>query len=287
MPEASPFWQNAFLVFVFVIVGWCAWSGWRAGIVREALALGGVFAGGFAGLSVGGILGPLLGRLLPLPGLAIGVLAGLAVGIAVYLAMWLLGALLFKRTAQQRTGLLRFFYGLGGGLIGLFVGVTILWGALLFVRGLGGFYEAGFKPGASSHLPRPNAAAAALVKLKRSIEAGASGRKLESIDVMPPEFYRILDKLGAVAARPAALQRLIEYPPVMEMMRDPKIVAITVDPEVSDAARGQQVLAMIKNPKIVEAANDPALIAKLQKIDIEKALDYALSAPAPTHSPHP
>ncbi len=287
MPEASPFWQNAFLVFVLVLVGWCVWSGWRAGIVREALALGGVFAGGSVGLAVGGVLGPLLGRLLPLPGLLIGVLAGLAVGIGVYLAMWFLGALLFKRTAQQRTMIVRLFYGLGGAAVGLFVGVTLVWGALLVVRGLGGFYEPGFAPGASKLPPPPNAAAAALVKLKRSIEAGASGRTLESIDVMPPRVYRIFDKLGAVAARPAAFERLLEYPPVAEAMRDPKIVAITVDPDASDAARGQQLSLLFRNPKIVAAANDPALIAKLQKIDIEKALDYALSTPAPAHSPHP
>jgi hypothetical protein len=46
----------------------------------------------------------------------------------------------------------------------------------------------------------------------------------------------------------------------------------------------------MKNQKVIDAANDPALIAKLQKIDIEKALDFALSAPAPAkppHSPHP
>jgi hypothetical protein len=43
----------------------------------------------------------------------------------------------------------------------------------------------------------------------------------------------------------------------------------------------------VNNPKLREALKDPSLIGKLQKIDIEKALDYALSPPAPIHPSHP
>ncbi|HEY8900626.1 MAG TPA: CvpA family protein [Chthoniobacterales bacterium] len=282
MPEASPFWQNAFLGFLILLVAWSVWAGWRAGVVREALALGGMFAGGFAGLAAGGAVGPLLGKVFPVPGLVIGVVVGLVVGIGVYLGAWVLGAVLFKRTAQQPSFLLRMVFGGGGALVGLFVGVTLVWGALLFVRGLGGFYEGTLEPAAarSPHIPPAGATTKALVKLKRSIEAGSTGQQLVSMDVMPDEFYRIFDKLGQVAVRPDALRRLADYPPVVELLNDPRIVAIASDPETADAAREQGIAALMKNPHILQAANDPALIAKVQKLDIEKALDFALAAPA-------
>ncbi len=280
MPEASPFWQNAFLVGIVVVMGWSIWSGWRAGIVRTAVALGGMFAGGAAGMAVGGSLGPLLGKVLPLPGLVLGVIVGLGIGIAIYAVVRFLGALLFKRTAQQKSLPLRLVYGGGGGLVGAFVGLTVIWGVLLFVRGLGGFYQGAFEPTARhSPLPPPNAAEAALVKLKRSVEAGSTGRKLAAIDVMPAEYYRIFDKLGRVTAQPEAARRLMDFPEIRAVMNDPLILAITADPDAADAARLQNYGALMKNQTLLHAANDPALIAKLQKIDIEKALDYALAPP--------
>jgi hypothetical protein len=290
MPEASPFWQNAFLGFVILICAWSVWCGWRAGLVREVLALGGMFAGGFAGLAAGGFVGSIAARIFPVPGVLIGLVVGLMVGIGIYVGIWFLGALIFKRTAQQRTMPLRLLYGVGGALMGLFVGVTFVWGALLFVRGLGGFYQGRFEPEArGSRLPPPNVAEAMLVKLKRSIEAGPTGRQLVAIDVMPETYYRVLDKLGRVVAQPVAMRRLLEYPEIQELLNDPRIVALTTDPTAAEEARAKGVGGLMSNPRILAAANDPALIAKLEKIDIERALDFAL-APAgatPKPSPHP
>jgi len=290
MPEASPFWQNAFLGFVILIGAWSIWCGWRAGLVREVLALGGMFAGGFAGLAVGGGVGSIAGRIFPVPGLLVGLLVGLVVGVGIYLAIWFLGALLFKRTAQQRTLPLRLLYGIGGAAMGLLVGLSLVWGALLFVRGLGGFYEGRFLPASlASGLPRPNVAEASLVKLKRSIEAGPTGRQLLAIDVMPENYYRIFDKLGRVAAQPVAMRRLLEYPAVQDLLSDPALVAITSDPAAAEEARGKSLAALMSNPRILAAANDPALIAKVEKIDIEGALDFALAPAGPNSkgSPHP
>lgn len=281
IPEASPFWQNAFLVGVFVVMGWCVWSGWRSGVVRSGIALGGMFAGGAVGLAVGGMLGPLVGNILPIPGVFVGVVAGLIIGLAIYFSAWFLGALLFKRTAQQKSVALRLIYGGGGAVLGAFLGLTLIWGLLLFVRGLGGFYQGVYESGAqaSGVSRQPSAAEMALVKLKRSIEAGSTGRQIEAIDIMPAETYRIFDKVGRLVAQPAALRRFLDYPQIREVLDDPQIVAVTADPEAANAAQTQDYGGLMKNPALLRAANDPALIAKLQKIDIEKALDYALAAP--------
>jgi hypothetical protein len=158
-----------------------------------------------------------------------------------------------------------------------------LWGALLFVRGLGGFYEGRFEPEALAArvLPAPGAAAEALVKLKRSIEAGPTGRQLLALDVMPVSFYRTFDKLGRVVAKPEALRRMASYPPIQELLSDPRIVAVTTDPDAFEAARAQSMGSLIKNPSVLAAVNDPALIARIEKLDFEKALDFALAPEAP------
>lgn len=279
-PEASPFWQNAFLVGMLVVVGWCIWAGWRSGVVRAGVSLAGMVAGGLVAMAVGGTLGPLIGSVLPLPGILVGGIAGLVVGLGVYVFAWFLGALLFKRTAQQKTMALRLVYGGGGAIFGAFFGLTVIWGALLFVRGLGGFWEGVYESSAtvSGRSLEANGATQALVKLKRSIEAGSTGRQLEAIDIMPAETYRIFDKLGRLAAQPAAVRRLLEYPAIRDVLDDPRIAAITADPEAADAAESWDYAGLMKNPALLKAANDPALIAKLQKIDLEKALDFALQA---------
>jgi hypothetical protein len=102
---------------------------------------------------------------------------------------------------------------------------------------------------------------------------------------MPEKFYHVFEKLGRVAANPVAARRLVEYPPVQGLLTDPHLVALTSDPEAGAALQTGGIGGLLKNRHLLAALNDPALIARVQKIDIEKALDYALAAPVPT--PHP
>lgn len=279
MPDASPFWQNAFLVGVFVALGWGVWSGWREGVVRAVFRLAALLGGGFVGLALGGAVAPIVSALLPVPGPLVVVVVALGVAIAIYAVAWLLSALLFKRTAQQPSALLRLFFGGAGAVVGGFIGLTIVWAALLGVRGLGGFYQGVFEAQAEPEL-LPGAFGTALVKMKRSIEAGGPAQHVIAWDVVPDQYYRILEKLGAVFSQPRSLERLMGYPPIQNLMTDPKLVALVQDPAAADAAREQRLGALLANRELVAAANDPALIAKVQRIDIEAALDYALARPA-------
>ena len=287
MIDASPFWQNAFLVGVLVAVGWCIWSGWRSGLARGVVSIMGMVAGCFVGAVAGAAVGAIAGAAIPLYGGLIGMLVGVAAGLAAYVAVSFLGALLFKRTAQQPTAVLRLIYGLGGALIGIFVGVSVFWGALLFVRGIGGFCEATVRGKSGFYgLPIPAPAARAMVKLKLSVEAGETGKFLDSLDVMPAEYYRIMEKLGRLAADPAAARKFITYPGIEDVLKDLRFTDLTNDSEIQELARTQNAAALVRNPKMLDAVKDPGLIAKLQKIDIEKALDYALSPAAPKPTPH-
>lgn len=280
MPDASPFWQNAFLVGVFVVIGWGVWSGWREGVVRAGFRLVALLGGGFVGLAVGGAVAPIVTMLLPVPAPLVAVAVGLVVALAIYALAWIISALLFKRTGQQPSAILRLFFGAGGGLLGAFIGLTVVWAGLLFVRGLGGFYEGMLEAGRDA-LVAPGGAGVALVKLKRSIEAGGPAAQVVALDVVPAEYYRIGQKLGRVSAEPAALHRLLSYPPIQALLADPKLAAVTSDPAAYDAVRTQSLAALFANRGLLAALNDPALIARAQKIDIEAALDYALADPAP------
>jgi hypothetical protein len=288
MPDASPFWQNAFLVGVFVIFGWCVWNGWRLGIVRVLWSILAMSAASVAAIVVMLFVGGIALKMVPTFSAMIATAAGALVALIIYLVGSFIGGLLFKRTAQQPTATLRLVFGFSGAAMGVVFGVCAFWAVLLFVRGLGGFCEGTVvgKNGVYA-LPMPEPAARALVKLKNSIEAGDTGKILDAIDVMPPEFYRIMDKFGRLIADPEAMRRFITYPGVDEVIADTHFLELAHDPEVQDIVRSQNGGALIHHPKLVEAVKDPGLLAKLQKIDIEKALDYALNPPKPAITPAP
>jgi hypothetical protein len=288
IPDASPFWQNAFLVGVFVIFGWGVWNGWRLGIVRALWSLLAMSAAGAAAVVAMMLVGGITLKVAPTFGAMVGTAAAALVALVIYFAVSFLGGLLFKRTAQQPTSALRLVYGLGGALLGAVFGVCVLWGVLLFVRGLGGFCEGTVASTDGIYtLPMPEPAARALVKLKKSIEAGGTGKILKSIDVMPAEFYEVLDKLGKLIADPEAMRRFITYPGVNDVLVDAHFLGLVQDPEVQEIARSQDGASLIKHPKMLEAVKDPGLLAKLQKIDINKALDYALTPPKAGATPAP
>ena len=92
-------------------------------------------------------------------------------------------------------------------------------------------------------------------------------------------------KSAACSFPPVAARRLVEYSPVQGLLTDPHLVALTSDPEAGEALQSGGIGGLLKNRHLVAALNDPALIARVQKIDIEKALDYALAAPASTPRP--
>jgi hypothetical protein len=292
MPDASPFWQNAFLVAAFVVFGWCVWSGWRLGIVRAVWSLLSMVAAGVVAVFVMLLLSAITIKIVPTLSAMIGLAGGALAALMIYLVSAFLGGLLFKRTAQQPTAALRLAFGMSGAALGVLVGVSMLWAMLLFVRGLGGVCEATVAgPGEIYTLPMPEPAARALVKLKLSVEAGSTGKFLDSVDVMPTEFYTLLERFGKLLADPEAMRRFITCPQLSEVLADSHFLELVKDPEVQEIVRSQNNNALMSHPKMLEAVKDPGLLAKLQKIDINKALDYALNppkpAPTPAAAPHP
>jgi hypothetical protein len=179
-------------------------------------------------------------------------------------------------------------YGLGGAAIGLFVGVSVFWCAMLLFRGIGGLCEASVVAGGDDYrMPMiPEPAARVLVKMKTSIEAGGTGTALTSLDVVPSSYYRILEKFGKLLTNPEAAVRFVSYPGVYDLFTKMGVIDVEGDPTVGAIVRERNA-ELLRNPELRQSAakKDGSLIAALQKLDIEKALDYALTPPKPTPVP--
>ncbi|MGC1479011.1 MAG: CvpA family protein, partial [Chthoniobacterales bacterium] len=260
-----------------VTILWSTWVGWRRGVVRAILSLAGMFAGAFVGMAVAAVV----------PTLFFGVLAGFVVGIGIWIGVSTLGALVFKRTEHQRSVLVKVLYGGGGAVVGAFLGVTIVWGGLFFVRGLGAFAEPRFGDVAKYYgVPEPGAFEGLMVKIKTSIEDGRMAGSWEAFDPMPESTYRLMNKVGRLASDPSAVSRLLEQPEIREITGDENFADVAADPRVAEAARTGEVSTVLLNERLIAAARDPDLIAKLKKIELEPLLDRALGTqPDPAVEP--
>src|ERR1043166_8192184 len=65
--------------------------------------------------------------------------------VAVYGIIASRGTILFKRTAQQSSGMVRLVYGLRGALIGICFGAFVIWLVLIGIRSVGSIADAQVK----------------------------------------------------------------------------------------------------------------------------------------------
>jgi len=278
------------LSFTAVILGYQAIKGWRLGLVRQIVRFGALAAAYATGLFAGGYAVPFL-RPLGYPDFVLNCIGGAGLGLLAYLFICLVGGILFKRTAHQDMGLVWFFYGVTGALMGIAFGLVLLLLCADAIRFLGGMVEVKPDPTAMVSKPRhatPGAAAvkpgispstpvlALVAELKTSLEHNLPGEILQAIDPIPKKSYAIANKMGRTLSDPEATARFLSFPGAMELATRPEIQALRDDPEILRVVREGHLLQLLKNEKIVQAANDPQIAALLKKFDLEKALDHAL-----------
>ena len=178
------------------------------------------------------------------------------------------------------------FYGAGGALFGLIFGLLVLWGGITIFRTLGavalGKEELAARSGAAAASADDGFAA-----VKESLEKGAAGGLVEKVDILPTSFYGTLTKLVQVTGSPEAAARLFTYPPLQELLAQPKIAAIFTDPAVSKAAADGNYFALLSSSQLTAAASDPEVQKSFADFDWQKALDYALQESAPSPAPTP
>jgi hypothetical protein len=282
MAAGSHLWQTIFLSFALVLVAFEIVRGWRLGLVRQLvrlLALGAAYA---AGLFGGRMLLPVLRHFVRVPDFIISLIAGAVLALFVYAAITGVGAILFKRTSQQGSGLIRLLYGLSGAVLGVFFGLFSVWLIVVGVRCVGSVAGAEIHhPPTNTLLPaRPAASAppltASLAKLKNSIELGSLGEVIKAADVVPATTYQALGKVGAVVSDQRSAERFLSYPGAQALTQNARIIALRDDPAIRDLIAHQRFLDLLQNEKLIGAMNDPTLAAEVRRFDFQKALDYAL-----------
>jgi hypothetical protein len=286
MAHADAAWQNIFLGGALLLIALRAWRGWRLGVARQLIALGALAAAYPVAYFGGPPLVPFL-RVFGFPDQILAVLGGAVLGLVVFLGINLLGALLFKRTAQQTVGAVRLSYGLLGALFGALFGVVIVWIAAMGVRVLGTLAQteisAQRQPSGRAvkrrRIAAPNPFIRGLAEMKASLDQGATGRIIDQVDPIPEKVYATLAKVGELVQRPESLDRFLAYPGVRPLAEHHKVAKLQGDPQILQEVAAHDYLALLRNPRIVEAANDPEVTALIKQLEFEKALDYALRPP--------
>jgi membrane protein required for colicin V production len=292
----SPLWQIGFFAFGAILILIEVIRGWRLGILRQLMRVVAVMAGYAAAYFGGDMVVPLLRTFLELPDIVLSAIGGAILAIAVYGIIAGLGSLVFKRTAQQPLGVVRWIYGLSGALLGVCFGMFFLWLILIGIRSVGSIAQAqayaqarplpGKNPGSVSGHSSPvnqtsdkefdlGAVTTALARLKNSVELGPMGEVVKKTDAMPNGVYQTLNEAGTVFSNPEAAQRFLSYPGTRQLSEHPKIVALREDPEIAEMIAQGRILELIRHPRVVEAMNDPTITKQVKGFDLKKALEYA------------
>jgi hypothetical protein len=278
----SAVWQTVFLSFAVVLILFELIRGWRLGIMRQLMRVAAVVAGYAAAYFGGDLLVPLLRSPLKMPDIVISALAGMILGVIVYGIIASLGTILFKRTAQQSTGVIRLVYGLSGALIGLCFGVFFIWLLLVGIRSAGSIADAQVQ--AQSTLPQkvspePSLDADSLMRLvarlKNSVELGTVGNLVKRTEAMPTGGLQALSDMGTVLANPETARKFLNSPGARELSEHPKVVALRSDPEIMEMIAEGRLFELLRDPRIVDAVNDPTLTERAKQFDLKKALEFA------------
>ena len=282
MNFASPLWQTALFLFAGGFLLWETWRGWKRGIVRSGIQFGAFVVSGLLGLLAWQATAFVADKIVPGYGLFAGAFAGSLVTLVGLLLMLFLGAILFKRTGQQPSRVLRLVYGFGGAFFGFLTGLLLVWGGITIIRAFGAAAQVAVD---NEHGQQAPPAAKALLTLKDSLELGKAGQFVGAVDIVPPEMYETLSRVGKLTSDEEAMARFLECPGVQTILAHPRMAALINNPSVARAAEEKNYLAVMQNKALFDAVQDPAFQKLLMEFDLQKALDYAFPKPQPSPTP--
>lgn len=279
--DGSPEWQRYIFIAATVFLIWEIWRGWKYGAVRGLLRLAALFCAWIGGTTAAGATGTVIGFVTKEPPLLAPAIVGLTVAIGIYIVLSLAAALLFK-TTEHHAGVVRWGFGMGGAFCGLVYGLLLLWGGITMIRGLGALGELRVVQARNEGRSLEGEKKALfLIKLKESLELGATGQTLKKADPLPTSFYDNIVKVSMVAGNQKALERFCQYPETLKIIANPHVAALLQDPQLEKAAQSRNIIPLIHNKHVQAAMNDPKLMAQFQAFDLTAALDYALEPEAP------
>jgi uncharacterized membrane protein required for colicin V production len=302
-PEAqevagSPLWQVVFISFAVILILFEVVRGWRLGLMRQITRLVALGAAYGVALLGGNLFVPVARSFFKMPDPVLSILCGAILAFAAYALVVGVGAILFKRTTQQESGLVRLIYGFAGAIIGLFFGFFLLWLTVASLRAIGALAEgqAASRSSATtksaqdptSHAldvrrrflsesgDRMQPLTISLARLKNSLELGLLGSVLKNTDPISQRTYEMLEKAGSVLSSPERTQKFLTFPGARELAEHPKVVALRSDPEIADLITQGRFMDLLQNSRVIDALNDPVLAERIRKFDIQRAFDYAL-----------
>ena len=294
----SSLWQTVFISFAAVLILFEVIRGWRLGLPRQLIRLVAIIAGYAAAFFGGRLLLPGLRPILRMPDVVVSAIGGAILAFVVYALLAGIGALLFKRTAQQSSSPTRLLYGFGGAVLGFLIGgffILLLLGGIRLVGTVAQsqVHAEPSRPTAPANPPQrpgrplsrdrqaalssvdPETVATLLARLKNSVELGPVGEAVRKSDLMPASVYETLEAVGTVFARPENAQRFLSFPGARELSQHPRLVALRTDPEIMEMISQGRLLELLRDPRVIAAANDPTLVEAVKKFDLRRALDYA------------
>jgi uncharacterized membrane protein required for colicin V production len=286
----SPVWQLVFVSIAVLLVLYEILRGWRRGGARQLTRLGALVAAYFVGFFGGKYLLPVARPLLKMPDQLVTIVAGAVLAIAIYALISGVGSILFKRTNQHESTVMRLVYGVTGAMLGLLFGAFLVWVMIVGVRSVGAIADAHVQEQAAQAtvvhtvdvrrgLTGADAGSSelmtSLARLKNSLEMGVIGDAVKKADVLPTRTYDQLGKVGRIASSPQAAERFLSYPGAQELTENPKIATLRSDPEIAEMIQHGRIVDLLRDRRIIEAARDPTLVAALKHFDFSAALDYA------------
>ena len=294
----SPLWQTVFLSFAGILLLLQVLRGWHLGLPRQLVRVGALVAAYMTAIFGGSVAVPWLRPLIKVPDFFISAIAGVILATIVYSVINTVGTILFKRTGQQESGIVRLVYGFSGAFLGLFFGLFFIWLMLVGIRSLGAMAEAQINARAPGRVPRfeerndarqtggirrtpvdvpqQDSFAMTLARLKKSVELGSFGEVVKQTDVLPGGGYETLGKVGEVFAKPERAARFLSYPGIVELADNPQILALRADPEIARMLEQGRLWELLQDDRFIEVANDPQLRRQIRSIDYKAALDHAL-----------
>jgi hypothetical protein len=289
-----PGWQFVFVSLAVVVLLLEIIHGWRLGLVRQLVRVIAIVVAYSCAFFAARATVPLMHSFFKLPDPILAVLGGAILAAVLFTAINLIGAFLFKKTAQQQSRFVRLIWGSTGAFLGILLGLFTIWLGFTGIRMIGSVAEARVRtqnlpanptaqPNGPAQIqresavsPSPNPLMAMLAEMKSSLESGRMGEAVRTIDPLPPALYRLLEKAGEVASNVQSAERFLSFPGAREISEHPKVVALRNDPRVLELIANGHIFELMKNQRMIEAMNDPVLQTRVKKFDLERALDYAL-----------
>ncbi len=284
----------AFVAFAAVVIVFQMLRGWALGLPRQIVRLCAI-VGAYAAAYFGGrMMLPFVRPLLRLPDIALSAIAGAVLAMIVYSAINTLGALLFKRTAQQESGFVRLVYGASGAFLGMFFGLFFVWLLVTGVRSLGSLADAQVQARTPAPLPenahrivngrllsaaeaQPRLLTELLARLKNSVEMGKLGDVIKRTDPLPNGSLKTVERVGETLSKAETAERFLSSPGAREVAMHTRIVQLREDPEIMRMVSQGKILDLLQDQRVIDAINDPTLVERIKHFDLQRALDYARS----------